>query len=101
MLISIHTPTQGVTVVSTTLRDYYKISIHTPTQGVTGMVGYIQSLQLISIHTPTQGVTYDRWTIIKPVEDFNPHSHAGSDWQMQAGKDIKNISIHTPTQGVT
>ena len=79
MLISIHTPTQGVTVVSTTLRDYYKISIHTPTQGVTGMVGYIQSLQLISIHTPTQGVTYDRWTIIKPVEDFNPHSHAGSD----------------------
>ena len=34
-IISIHTPTQGVTKDATTIPDEVKISIHTPTQGVT------------------------------------------------------------------
>ena len=78
---------------------------------------------MISIHTPTQGVTvYDFWQLLQ-YDNFNPHSHAGSDlsWQgitdlignfnphSHAGSDLKwktirpeyAISIHTPTQGVT
>ena len=33
--VSIHTPTQGVTLEFLTVGDYGKVSIHTPTQGVT------------------------------------------------------------------
>ena len=55
------------------------ISIHTPTQGVTvhcclPAVGFA-----ISIHTPTQGVTLFFPICLFPTIYFNPHSHAGSD----------------------
>ena len=33
--------------------------------------------------------------------DFNPHSHAGSDFWTWSIKARNTISIHTPTQGVT
>ena len=33
----------------------------------------------ISIHTPTQGVTLYGYVFSKKYNDFNPHSHAGSD----------------------
>ena len=33
--------------------------------------------------------------------DFNPHSHAGSDWCLILTPQNLRISIHTPTQGVT
>ena len=80
-VISIHTPTRGVTII---MFDYYgsrwfqstlprgewrvldwyfkchsTISIHTPTRGVTGeILSGIEGRKLISIHTPTRGVTY-------------------------------------------
>ena len=78
---------------------------------------------LISIHTPTQGVTSGMFIPFPPIPDFNPHSHAGSDYvqpsslllnsyfnpHSHAGSDsaflciynLRSISIHTPTQGVT
>ena len=79
-LISIHTPTQGVTffcvflhiflddfnphshagsdrVPVSSRHFYFCISIHTPTQGVTMALRPAPHLQVISIHTPTQGVT--------------------------------------------
>ncbi len=34
-------------------------------------------------------------------DDFNPHSHAGSDARSNRGDYEVVISIHTPTQGVT
>ncbi len=34
---------------------------------------------MISIHTPTQGVTFFGTQSKQIVNDFNPHSHAGSD----------------------
>ena len=34
---------------------------------------------IISIHTPTRGVTYNRYIEQEGAEDFNPHSHKGSD----------------------
>ena len=80
---------------------------------------------VISIHTPTQGVTCCQLHTVRLRQNFNPHSHAGSDmfrfyyiddmtWNFNphshAGSDQAilcplcnqvKISIHTPTQGVT
>ncbi len=99
------------------------ISIHTPTQGVTEKQLADQQKIIISIHTPTQGVTRVRTGGGLSGNYFNPHSHAGSDFQpvkssfaflhfnphSHAGSDclpsdlvcLVEISIHTPTQGVT
>ena len=54
------------------------VSIHTPTQGVTigGLDQQIKSK--VSIHTPTQGVTRIIWISIYLI-CFNPHTHAGCD----------------------
>ena len=77
--VSIHTPTQGVTLSSTKLFSSLIVSIHTPTQGVTLTTFVFFESHRVSIHTPTQGVTA---LII-----------AARAWAI--------VSIHTPTQGVT
>ena len=56
--VSIHTPTQGVTLVFCPTEQIIDVSIHTPTQGVTSCSWLVFSLGFVSIHTPTQGVTY-------------------------------------------
>ena len=56
-----------------------KISIHTPTQGVTVFTNCSIVILGISIHTPTQGVTNKVFCFRIPIFYFNPHSHAGSD----------------------
>ena len=113
-------------MTSTEIRclSYVDISIHTPTRGVTEMCLSICAGIIISIHTPTRGVTYNRYIEQEGAEDFNPHSHKGSDNSFHAefsaklhfnphshkGSDLlahigniagKKISIHTPTRGVT
>ena len=55
--VSIHTPTQGVTVMECELCVYRQVSIHTPTQGVTIEIIVDLLVSKVSIHTPTQGVT--------------------------------------------
>ena len=55
------------------------ISIHTPTQGVTCRGGQEPHIRTISIHTPTQGVTVKAGRCASNQQNFNPHSHAGSD----------------------
>ncbi len=77
--ISIHTPTQGVTVGYYERQKVYAISIHTPTQGVTISIRPPFNDSCISIHTPTQGVTEIYLCVGNRTADFNPHSHAGSD----------------------
>ena len=77
------------------------VSIHTPTQGVTigGLDQQIKSK--VSIHTPTQGVTRIIWISIYLI-CFNPHTHAGCDRRTcNIGNSKAAVSIHTPTQGVT
>ena len=78
-VISIHTPTRGVTRAFTIIFFSINISIHTPTRGVT--MEYVQDVseKLISIHTPTRGVT--DFAIVDETHEmnFNPHSHKGSD----------------------
>ena len=78
-----------------------KVSIHTPTQGVTMENQMLIQLFSVSIHTPTQGVT-GRAARAASQEGFNPHTHAGCDCKyIELFHLLVQVSIHTPTQGVT
>ena len=57
VMVSIHTPTQGVTFLLVVVYHSNKVSIHTPTQGVTFLLVVVYHSNKVSIHTPTQGVT--------------------------------------------
>ena len=78
-----------------------KVSIHTPTQGVTMENQMLIQLFSVSIHTPTQGVTRFRTALAHHQAGFNPHTHAGCDQGYIYDIHHQNVSIHTPTQGVT
>ena len=99
--ISIHTPTRGVTPNLTRQHLLCSISIHTPTRGVTLYQLRKGVDEDISIHTPTRGVTISSrlWTLQGCY--FNPHSHKGSDPFFYCRQKSDRISIHTPTRGVT
>ena len=56
-LVSIHTPTKGVTVKIFGLPVSLPVSIHTPTKGVTDHTLKVIATRSVSIHTPTKGVT--------------------------------------------
>ena len=123
LLISIHTPTQGVTgsrVATSQHKNYFNphshagsdfltsskkssnfISIHTPTQGVTFTIGKFFIDDWISIHTPTQGVTQD---LLVRRSQLLISIHTPTQGVTNALEKLRaeyNISIHTPTQGVT
>ena len=98
--VSIHTPTQGVTLYNLIERAAIAVSIHTPTQGVTPGAPGVPVSPLVSIHTPTQGVT-TRLYLNSGTSSFNPHTHAGCDNRIRKTIDFYYVSIHTPTQGVT
>ena len=79
VIVSIHTPTQGVTpfifaqvsdqecfnphthagcdTPPASAKADSNVSIHTPTQGVTEVKCFTSESKIVSIHTPTQGVT--------------------------------------------
>ena len=78
-IISIHTPTKGVTKGVEKMGKRRSISIHTPTKGVTVLNFCIIQVSNISIHTPTKGVTISQYRNYKIQCNFNPHSHEGSD----------------------
>ena len=61
----------------------------------------INTVQTISIHTPTRGVTLLNQYPGLYENDFNPHSHKGSDNGFRWSWRLLVISIHTPTRGVT
>ena len=54
------------------------VSIHTPTQGVTIVIFNGINISIVSIHTPTQGVTASPDAPLRTA-CFNPHTHAGCD----------------------
>ena len=100
-LISIHTPTKGATGIYRDNNGNVIISIHTPTKGATLQNGKVEHQILISIHTPTKGATLYAYKQSRVIsfqstlprrerqqhrlhtrmrdDDFNPHSHEGSD----------------------
>ena len=59
-IVSIHTPTKGVTFLMFYNRGYRGVSIHTPTKGVTLVTDGSLVAVFVSIHTPTKGVTHGR-----------------------------------------
>ena len=59
------------------------ISIHTPTRGVTDQQSDRFCMTEISIHTPTRGVTIRLLIRQQTFLYFNPHSHKGSDALLQ------------------
>ena len=113
-MISIHTPTQGVTIyLSDMERCGWYFNPHSHAGSDTAMLasertsGQFQSTLprrewhtlkeaaqsgwAISIHTPTQGVTICTAVDLDWARNFNPHSHAGSDSaiQMYSWRNIK------------
>ncbi len=78
------------------------ISIHTPTQGVTfSLIFFFFQRVYFNPHSHA-GSDTDSSHAAFVCFDFNPHSHAGSDYPNELLTDKANfISIHTPTQGVT
>ena len=63
-IVSIHTPTKGVTSFEGVEQWGIHVSIHTPTKGVTLLSVTDIGGNLVSIHTPTKGVTRAQPTAI-------------------------------------
>ena len=76
------------------------ISIHTPTRGVTRFLLANASF-LIFQSTLPRGEWHRMGKRKSLFKYFNPHSHEGSDLWGTLQANNKNISIHTPTRGVT
>ena len=76
------------------------VSIHTPTQGVTSLQYHKTSLNSFNPHTHAG---CDQLIIVSIVHllRFNPHTHAGCDTVIRNSTLYLFVSIHTPTQGVT
>ena len=55
------------------------VSIHTPTKGVTAGFSRQIRLPIVSIHTPTKGVTPLALNADLMLISFNPHTHEGCD----------------------
>ena len=73
-----------------------RVSIHTPIQGVT-LLSYALLLNFfVSIHTPIQGVTPYTMHGFYPSPRFNPHTHTGCDAR-QAKKRLSTRSFNPHT----
>ena len=102
--VSIHTPTQGVTVYEGDEVIAMLVSIHTPTQGVTLSAGMgWENLQFQSTHPRRvwlfQEPPFEGWFVFQSTHPrrvwhrsgssqafrtcFNPHTHAGCDHTVQ------------------
>ncbi len=99
--ISIHTPAQGVTILSPMFPALMPISIHTPAQGVTGVQkAHPHRFRHFNPHSRTGSDNSSSVTSFSAC-DFNPHSRTGSDMVILHAIQWRLISIHTPAQGVT
>ncbi len=86
----------GSDMMGGTMASVESISIHTPTQGVTLNREIAMFDSCISIHTPTQGVTKVFSVSQIHMVHFNPHSHAGSDRRrISPTRAIKNFNPHS------
>ena len=78
LLVSIHTPTQGVTSFTAVTLQVGEVSIHTPTQGVTiDINATIHGGEFQSTHP--RRVWHYPPTELTIITSFNPHTHAGCD----------------------
>ncbi len=89
--VSIHTPTKGVTRLRKHIFKYYGVSIHTPTKGVTGSLLGNKRLSEVSIHTPTKGVTVLYRKHKNKRQCFNPHTHEGCDFRWVIQQNLADL----------
>ncbi len=83
------------------MHGFYRVSIHTPTQGVTLSISpYPVPSSCFNPHTHAGCDTWRPWDV-SCTRSFNPHTHAGCDAAKAENAAAKVVSIHTPTQGVT
>ena len=77
------------------------ISIHAPTRGATLIRIPPHTITLISIHAPTRGATQIPELCQPGKHNFNPRSHERSDDVVVEYIGDVRISIHAPTRGAT
>ena len=122
-IVSIHTPTQGVTFTFDNENfSFVGFNPHTHAGCDPSAFALSAVIPCFNPHTHA-GCDFQRWRQEKPKYCFNPHTHAGCDFlslpqpcnqqcfnpHTHAGCDDANgefldtlkVSIHTPTQGVT
>ena len=100
-LVSIHTPTKGVTINNCTVLNILGVSIHTPTKGVTFILaksGFSPRSFNPHTHEGCDFRFFEKWW---SCNCFNPHTHEGCDLPVFTQWVNPNVSIHTPTKGVT
>ena len=97
----IHTSARGVTNSSSTVSPSLSIFQSTLPQEEWPKTRQKQYWDLIFQSTLPQGEWRKPKVINQEFDDFNPHSHKGSDGNIAGKKARKKISIHTPTRGVT
>ena len=98
--VSIHTPTQGVTVLLIVVIWLIKFQSTHPRRVWRCIIIVRLTSTSFNPHTHAgcDGVT----AVYKDAAiGFNPHTHAGCDWCSGFTVNPDSVSIHTPTQGVT
>ena len=101
LLVSIHTPTQGVTMWNLTVPPASgSFNPHTHA-GCDRKKFTLRAEKLMFQSTHPRRVWRKTSCCLSISESFNPHTHAGCDYTDRARYIRKAVSIHTPTQGVT
>ena len=102
VIISIHAPPRGATMLFTLLLTSARISIHAPPRGATVLLdGHLAGCQ-ISIHAPPRGATFRSPSGISRRTDFNSRPSARGDGSAYAALcALGYISIHAPPRGAT
>ena len=94
-VVSIHTPTQGVTQGALTEKQIQTVSIHTPTQGVTDQLG-MQSVPALFQSTHPRRVWPLPTMLSVWLISFNPHTHAGCDMaKVNISRNAYSFNPHT------
>ena len=71
-------------------RQKHKISIHTPTKGATAVKTVVTTVWNDFNPHSHEGSDSRLWKNIRDQCNFNPHSHEGSDWQARGSRRLYN-----------
>jgi len=77
--VSIHAPVKGATVDDPTPGAYTLVSIHAPVKGATIAKTTVYAVALVSIHAPVKGATPRDPEDHPPAHGFNPRAREGRD----------------------
>jgi len=79
LLVSIHAPTRGATVIVCPDGDLYQVSIHAPTRGATPTGNFHQFARRGFNPRPHEGGDLKVDFAISDLLSFNPRPHEGGD----------------------